>query len=117
VHAVAPPAKEVTFRPLAAVTAVVGKVLISGVPAQRGVLEVTMTAQPGTRPVSGLWPHLVSVVYGGTWYLTGDVRPGRFELSETFYAAGQRKAECAPTFVTVTPGLTTKNVNLTCSSH
>lgn len=114
VHAVAPPKNEVTFRPLQAVTAIAGKVSISGARAQSGVLELTMTRQGDTRPISQPLPRFVAVAKGGVWYLPEGLTPGPIELTSTFYADGLLRVECASRAVTVVSGVTTKNVNLDC---
>jgi len=112
VHAVAPPTKEVTFRPLPPVTAIAGEVVFSGGHAQAGVLELSITA-PG---LGHLLPRFVAIPQSGSWYVSADIAASHLELIPTFYDHGEAKAECAPQYVTITSGLTTKNVDLDCNT-
>jgi hypothetical protein len=111
VHAVAPPTKEVTFRPLQAETAIAGKVVFSGVHARAGVLELTITA----RGLPYLSPRFVAVSRSGSWSLPAEIAGSYLELTPTFYVDGEAKAECARRNVTIRSGLTTRNVDLVCN--
>lgn len=79
--------------------------------AQAGVLELTIT----TQGLPHLLPRFVAISRSGSWYLPADIAASHLELTPTFYVDGEAKTECAPRYVTITSGLTTKNVDLVCN--